>query len=152
MPFQSGTSGNLQGRPVGVPDKRSILRNMINPNMENLVKKAIEMALEGNEQMLRLLLDRVLPVRPRDNPIPNLKLTGSSIERVAYLTELLNGGLITPMQYEVLLSCIERSCKIGEVAEFKRILIEMFSFIGNSNDITEIKGLAGVFQKQIEKL
>lgn len=65
MTFEKGASGNPSGRPKGTKDRRTIFRDMVEPHRETLVQKAIVLALEGNEQMLRLLLDRLLPAKPR---------------------------------------------------------------------------------------
>ncbi len=65
MTFEKGISGNPDGRPKGTKDRRTIFREMIEPHRENLVQKAVSLALDGNEQMLRLLLDRLLPAKPR---------------------------------------------------------------------------------------
>ena len=61
MSFKPGQSGNPAGRPKGSPDKRSELRALLDPHAPELVKKAVEKALEGDMAALRLCLDRCIP-------------------------------------------------------------------------------------------
>ena len=69
MAFKAGESGNVKGRPRGITDRRSAFREMVEPKAPELIEKAISMALEGNEQMLKLILDRILPAKPKDEPV-----------------------------------------------------------------------------------
>jgi len=59
--FQPGESGNPSGRPKGSPDSRTVLRELLKPHAVELVQKAVDMALEGNVQALKLCLDRCIP-------------------------------------------------------------------------------------------
>ena len=61
MAFKKGLSGNPTGRPKGIIDKRSKLSNLVLPHAEILVNKAIELALEGDVNALRLCLERLVP-------------------------------------------------------------------------------------------
>lgn len=77
MAFEKGQSGNPNGRPRGSHDRRRIFREMIEPHSQSLVNTAIEMALAGNEQMLKLILDRLLPAKPKSDAIEPINLSGS---------------------------------------------------------------------------
>lgn len=44
MPFQQGQSGNPDGRPPGIRDKRVAMRELLAPHAEELVAKVVEMA------------------------------------------------------------------------------------------------------------
>lgn len=68
MPFQSGISGNKAGRPAGVADKRMQLHKLLEPHAEQLINKAIEIALAGDVNALRLCLERLIP-RIKSEPI-----------------------------------------------------------------------------------
>lgn len=96
MAFKTGQSGNPSGRPRGIKDKRSAFRAMVEPSSAQLIQKAIDMALDGNEAMLRLLLDRVLPVKLREDPIP-IDMQSKSLvgQTKAILAELALGNITT---------------------------------------------------------
>lgn len=69
MPFEPGQSGNPNGRTKGTGSRQQLFNALVEPHREALFKKAIDLALDGNESMLRLLLDRMLPAKPKDEPI-----------------------------------------------------------------------------------
>lgn len=69
MTFQTGISGNPQGRPRGTGSRQQIFNMLVEPHRDALINTAINLALDGNEAMLRLFLDRILPAKPTSEPI-----------------------------------------------------------------------------------
>lgn len=69
MTFEAGISGNPNGRPKGSGSRQQVFQALVMPHKEALFSKALEMALAGNEPMLRLLLERMLPAKPSDEPV-----------------------------------------------------------------------------------
>jgi hypothetical protein len=69
MPFQPGVSGNPAGRTKGTGNRQQVFNALVEPHKEALFKTAVDLALNGNEAMLRLFLDRMLPAKPTDEPI-----------------------------------------------------------------------------------
>jgi hypothetical protein len=67
--WQPGQSGNPAGRPKGAKNKITLmkqalegeLRTQLAPDMADILAKAIMLAKEGSEPMIRLLLDKTLP-------------------------------------------------------------------------------------------
>ena len=103
MPFQSGVSGNPIGRPKGTGNRQQVFNALVEPHREVLFKKAIDMALNGNEAMLRLFLDRMLPAKPTDEPIQIDIPDNSDFNNVRTITQLgseslkaVISGKITP--------------------------------------------------------
>lgn len=95
--FVEGQSGNPSGRPKGIPDRRTIFREMIEPHREALVQKAIALALDGNEQMLRLLLDRLLPAKPKieEESFDGFDKNKSLSEQLGNIKQAMNDREIT---------------------------------------------------------
>lgn len=60
MTFQTGISGNLSGRPRGTGTRQQLFNALVEPHKEALFKVAIDMALKGNEAMLRLF--EIVPI------------------------------------------------------------------------------------------
>jgi hypothetical protein len=66
--FVAGASGNPKGRAKGSRNAITIrrleteqaLRNFLAPKAKDILAKAVEMALAGNEKMLTVLLDKTL--------------------------------------------------------------------------------------------
>lgn len=67
--WKKGQSGNPAGRPKGAKNKITLMRQMlegelraqVGPHMAEVLAKAIEMAKDGNEAMIKLLMDKTLP-------------------------------------------------------------------------------------------
>ena len=59
-PFKPGVSGNPSGRPQGSRNKATLaLESLLDGQAEVLTQKAVDMALEGDMQALRLCLERI---------------------------------------------------------------------------------------------
>ena len=59
--FVKGKSGNPKGRPKGIPDKRTALKDLLKPHAEELVNKAMELVRAGDVAALRLCMERLIP-------------------------------------------------------------------------------------------
>lgn len=118
MPFEKGQSGNPAGRPKGIQDKRTALRELLEPHAEQLVEKAKELALNGDTTALRLCLERIIPpVKTRDEPvsIPELeKAEGLTAKGEALLIAVARGDL-GPDQASALLSVLVGQARVSEV-------------------------------------
>lgn len=67
MKFKKGRSGNPYGRPPGSPNKRPQLAKLLEPHADALIKKAVEMALNGDSNALRLCIERLIPKAQPDS-------------------------------------------------------------------------------------
>src|SRR5260370_8481207 len=71
-PFQAGNTYG-KGRPAGSRNKATIaLEALLDGEGEAMLRKAIELALSGNENALRLCLERLMP--PRRERLVRLRL------------------------------------------------------------------------------
>lgn len=61
MKFQPGKSGNPAGRPKGIIDKRTKLRELLEVHAEEIISKLAELAKSGEPNALRLCIERLLP-------------------------------------------------------------------------------------------
>lgn len=66
MTFKPGISPNPAGRPKGSGAKQKLFMETIWPYASEISEKVREMALEGNESMMKLITERLYP-RPQDN-------------------------------------------------------------------------------------
>lgn len=126
MTFQTGISGNPSGRPRGTGTRQQVFNVLVEPHKEALFKVAIEMALKGNEAMLRLFLERMLPAKPNDEPIQihipdcdtNYTQTISYIGQEAM--QAVTSGVITPEQAGRIASLVGANARLIALAELNQ--------------------------------
>jgi len=123
--FKPGQSGNPAGRPRGIKDRRVQRRELFEAHAEELVTKAIELALNGDGMALRMCLDRIVPPAKED-PIhidlpPTTDLPGCDAAQAAIMHAVASGELL-PSQGEALSALVERRRKAIETSDLlKRI-------------------------------
>jgi hypothetical protein len=133
MAFKPGQSGNRSGRPKGLKDRRNLFRDMVAPSCPQLVHKAIEMALEGNEQMIKLLLDRILPAKPKDDPIDINLESDSLVTKTKSIFKALSDGKISPSATATLIQSVAIEAKIYETEKLKYDLAKLEKIVYDQN-------------------
>ncbi len=118
MAFKKGQSGNPKGRPRGISDKRTVLRELLAPHAEVLIRKAVAMAKAGDTTALRLCLERLIaPMKAKDELV-DLEQPGSHFtdRSHAIMTAGLK-GLITPGQTSTLMQALAAQVRVHEAQE-----------------------------------
>lgn len=129
--FQPGQSGNPNGKPKGCQDKRRMYREMIESQSEELIQKAMDMALDGNEQMMRLLLERLLPTKPKEDPLPSIELPeGKLADKARHVIKLIADGELTTTQGTGLLHALKTEANLFEIDELDRQVKELKQVAG----------------------
>lgn len=129
--IQQGEVRNPNGRPKNTGHRQQIFTALVEPHREALFKKAIDLALkEGNEAMLRLFLERMLPVRPADDAVTMaVSETSDRVEDITAwgnsILKDLSQGTITPKEGSALMACVEAQRKIIETAELSQRVSEI---------------------------
>ena len=95
-PFANGNPG----RKRGSKNKATLLAtSLAGEQGEELLRKAIEMAMGGNVAMMKFLLYRILP---RDRPVqlelPRLDLAHDSVDAMAEIVNAVSSGRISPRE------------------------------------------------------
>jgi polyhydroxyalkanoate synthesis regulator phasin len=120
-PWKKGQSGNPAGRPRGIPNPQSRLRNMI--DAEAIVKRLELAALEGDVQAARTLLERALPVyRVSSAPIamPELEGAQSLTDKANAVLSAVGNGRVPPDLGAQLVAAIGAVSRLSEVDELLR--------------------------------
>lgn len=123
MTFQTGKSGNPNGRPKGTGTRQQVFSTLVAPHQEALFKVAIDMALKGNEAMLRLLLERMLPAKPNDEPIQiNMPdYSASYTQAISHVgkeaLQAVTSGMITPAEAGQVASLIGANARLIALTE-----------------------------------
>lgn len=80
--YKPGESGNRSGKKPGTINKRTQLAKLLEPHAEALVNKAVELALNGDSNALRLCIDRLIPKAKDGATITMPNSRGMSMENV----------------------------------------------------------------------
>jgi len=119
MPFKSGESGNPLGRPIGVRDRRTALRELLSPHAPELVQKAVNLALEGDTAALRMCLDRcIAPLRSTTQNIA-LNFEGELHERGEATLQAIYAGDIDPLTGSALIGALADQARLKEQTELE---------------------------------
>jgi hypothetical protein len=109
MTFKTGDewNGNRLGRRPGTGFKQRLFNELVMPQKEALITKAISLALEGDGYMLRLFLERLLPDKLFDETasfkIPAGNITAESFKEIAdNVLHSLERGESSPTQVKAL--------------------------------------------------
>lgn len=111
--FIKGQSGNPNGRPKGALNKSTLaIKNLFEGESEQIGRKAIEMAKNGEMQAIKLIIDRIYA--PKKENSLNL-----DISKVSNSTSLINAG------NDILLAISNGNITISEGKELFSILESM---------------------------
>ncbi|HYA40879.1 MAG TPA: DUF5681 domain-containing protein [Syntrophobacteraceae bacterium] len=122
--FKKGRSGNPAGKPQGARNRSTaIAQSLLDGEAEALVRKVVELALEGDPVCLRICLERLVAPK-KDAPvridIPEIGAVADLPKLISAVTQALSQGLITPMQARALTDLAEDVLKVLEAAEIER--------------------------------
>ena len=121
-PFPRGNPG----RPPGSRNKTTrLLEQLAEGHAEQLMQKAVDMALNGDVACLRMLLDRVSPSR-KDRPVdidtPPIKTSEDLLMAINSIWWRLGDGRLTPAEAGATIEVLERSTRVIELQDvLKRI-------------------------------
>ena len=117
--FKPGQSGNPKGRPAGADAVRALLE----PKRDELTKKALDLALAGNERLLVALLDRLAPM-PRTEAarvlLPKVAEAATISDKARALIDSIAAGDIAPDTGRTLLDGLAALARAVEVDELER--------------------------------
>src|SRR5436305_13437834 len=100
-PFQPGQSCNPAGKPPGARHKATrAAEALLDGESEALIRKAIELALDGDAAALRLCIDRILPrrERPVSFELPMVISAGDSVSALNSIVTAVAQGDLTPSE------------------------------------------------------
>ena len=127
--FKKGSSGNPAGRPAGSRNQTTlVLEQLLEGDGEQLIKKAIGMAQQGNVYALRLCLERIIPPRKERCIILNSRPVESAKDLPLQFQDIVLAiaeGRITPAEGESISNVLTGHGQILAIAEFERRLASL---------------------------
>ncbi len=127
--FRKGHSGNPKGKAKGTRNKATLTaENLLKGELENICRKLIEEALLGNIQAIKMVLDRVFPLR-KDSLIhielPEIQNSSNALQAISIITTAVGNGEISPSEGEALSRIIDIHVKAIEIYDFDNRLIKI---------------------------
>jgi hypothetical protein len=127
--FQKGQSGNPAGRPPGSRNKATLAAEaLLEGQLERLTGEAIALALDGDANLLRLCITRLLPA-PRGRRVQLDLPEGGDMDGIAAaLSATLRAvaeGVISPLEATDLAEVIEAQRRTVETADLQRRLTRL---------------------------
>ncbi|MBS0272612.1 MAG: hypothetical protein JSR85_08220 [Proteobacteria bacterium] len=121
--FQKGCSGNPKGRPKGSIGQAALLaKSILEENVSEICNRLVDEAKNGNIQAIRLILDRILPVRkelPMKINLPEIQCAHDVLTAINIITNAIAEGIITVSEGEVLSKIIDINLKTIETQDFQ---------------------------------
>lgn len=122
--FQPGQSGNPAGRPKGSRNKTTVaLEKILDGDAESILRKAVEMAQDGDPTAMRLCLDRLLPAR-KDRPIsfalPPIETTDDLPKATGAIVAAVAAGELTPSEAAEISKTLDVHVRAIEATELHR--------------------------------
>lgn len=127
--FSKGNSGNPAGRPQGSRNKATLAAQaLLAGELEAITRKVIELAKNGDMTALRLIVERMLPIR-KDSPItvdlPPITTAQDTVKASVAILQAVSCGDITPNEGQILMAMVERLCRSIETQELERRIIQL---------------------------
>ena len=120
-PFQKGQSANPKGKPKGTRKGTTVIaQNLLDGEGEALVRKVVELALEGDLPCLRICLERLVPPEknaPIEIGLPQICAVVDIPKILAALSAKLDAGGISPSEARTVIDLAEAFRKALEVAD-----------------------------------
>ena len=127
--WKKGQSGNPAGKKPGTRHKATRLaETLLDGEAEELVKKCVEMAINGDSTAMRICMDRLVPPRksrPISIDLPDVS-TGADVSIAQGLVvQAVSQGELPPEEGQVLSSILEARRKIIETQEHEARLTKL---------------------------
>ena len=116
-PFKKGNGGR---RPGSKNRTTVVAEALLNGEEVYLVRKAIELAKAGDTQMLKFLLDRILPKeRPVHVDLPVMNHSSDATAALAAVVDAVGAGRIAPSEAAALATLVGAFARVMDVAELQ---------------------------------
>lgn len=124
--FQKGQSGNPKGKIKGTKNKATrFIESLMQSELTNIGQKLIELAMAGNLQAIKLLLDRVMPPktsRSIEIEIPKIETATDALQAISTVIHAVGQGELTPSEGEAMTKIIQSFTQALQSYEFDQRL------------------------------
>jgi hypothetical protein len=137
--WQKGVSGNPAGRPRGTRNQATLaMEALLEEGAEQLISKAMTMALSGDTAALRLCLERILPVRKDRLVQVELPPIGTAKEisgAISTIFTAIGDGQITPSEGEMMANILATQTNVLVAEELESRLERVESLVVTPDEV-----------------
>jgi Family of unknown function (DUF5681) len=123
MPFQPGQSGNPAGKAPGTRNRVTrAVELMLDGEIEEITRKAIELAKAGNGHAIGLCLTRLCPPakdRPVPFDMPPMATTADAVAATGAIVNAVAAGELTPSEAAELARLVETFAKTLQIHDLE---------------------------------
>ena len=134
--FKPGQSGNPAGKPKGLRNRATLaLEALLDGEAEELTRKAIELAKNGDMAAIRLCLDRIAPPRKDRHvafPLPAMNEPVDAVKGLASIVAAVASGELTPSEASELTKLVEGYARVLETVDHEERLRALEGKINDS--------------------
>ncbi|MGX2041092.1 DUF5681 domain-containing protein [Methylocaldum sp. MU1018] len=131
--FQPGQSGNPRGRPPGRPDRRNLFHWIDETDREAVFAKCLELAKDGDPACMRLVIERIAPIRKSQlAPIelPDGYESMTPLGQIEAIDKQVADGAISPDVGAILVGMIKDRLAVIEHGDMLKRLEAMEALLG----------------------
>jgi hypothetical protein len=124
--FEPGNSYG-KGRPCGSKNKVTVAaENLFEEESGAIARRAVEMALSGHPQMIKMVMERVVPIK-KSSPVklegmPTVDTVESAGEAAEFILQSIASGKVSPLDGEILSRVLDKRLHALQITEIEREL------------------------------
>jgi hypothetical protein len=124
MGWKKGQTGNPTGRPVGIPDRRSQLRDLLQPDAPALIEKVVKEAKAGDMQAMRICMERLIPpLRQDSEPVQlDIDIGDTPTDTALNVLQAISAGKLSIADGASLLGAVASAQRIHELESIEQRL------------------------------
>ena len=126
--YKKGQSGNPDGRPAGIKNKRTLLREALDKVYDDgeagFWLAVAEKSKEGDTHAINKIGSRLIaPLKATDTPVLLEGLdSGSLTDRSGKIVEHMGAGDISPSEATSMIGAIAQLCRVQEIEDLSKRL------------------------------
>ena len=124
--FKNGNTYS-KGRPQGSKNKCTIAaENLFEEESGTIARQAVEMALNGHPQMIKMIMERVVPIKKSASikleGMPTITDVSSAGEAAQHILDSITNGTISPLDGEILSRVLDKRLHALQITEIEEEL------------------------------